>query len=99
MNSPKNFDFNFITKVLSDELRINILNLLKEKGEMNTTEIAKAFDKKLASIFYHLDLMQQANIVTIRNEGRKVIYNLNIQFFENLGTYIKTFSTNDNVML
>lgn len=78
-------------KALSDNLRVDIVNLIKEKGEMSTTEIARTFDKGLTAMFYHLNMLYDSQVLTIRNEGRTVFYDVNNSYLTKFSSYIKKF--------
>jgi len=88
-----------ISNALSDNLRINILNLIKEKGEMSTTDIAKTFDKGLTAMFYHLNMLFDAQVLITRNEGRTVFYNINTSFLNRYSAYLKRFTTEQEIKL
>ena len=92
-------DLPLISRSLSDNFRIDILNYIKENGELTTTEIAKKFDKGLTAIFYHLNMLNNAQILNTRNEGRTVFYSINSNFLITYSTYIKEFATKGNAKL
>jgi DNA-binding transcriptional ArsR family regulator len=57
-----------VAKLLSDELRRNILCLVTYK-EMSAADIVKELDKNYSSIVYHLRLLEDAGLVTkVREE-------------------------------
>jgi len=99
MLGPRAFDMYMISKALSDTLRIAIVNMVKEKGEMNTTEIANAFDKGLTAVFYHLNMLAEAQILLTRSRGRTVLYRVNTELFNNFSIFIKEFAVNKDARL
>lgn len=99
MLGPRAFDMYMISKALSDTLRIAIVNMVKEKGEMNTTEIANAFDKGLTAVFYHLNMLAEAQILLTRSRGRTVLYRVNNELFNNFSIFIKEFAVNRDARL
>ncbi len=99
MLGPRAFDMYMISKALADTLRINIVNMVKQKGEMNTTEIANAFGKGLTAVFYHLNMLAEAQILNTRSKGRTVLYRVNMELFNNFALFIKEFSVNKDARL
>ncbi len=65
-----------ILKVLCDETRLHILQMLSE-GEMNGCEINRAFDCTQPTISYHMKLLVDASLVHVRREGAMALYSVN----------------------
>lgn len=63
-------------KALADGTRRDILELLKQR-DMNAGEIASYFNISKPSISHHLNLLKQANLVTVERKGQEMIYALN----------------------
>ena len=99
MLGSRAFDMFIVAKALADTLRIRIINIIKEKGEMNTTEIANAFGKGLTAVFYHLNMLAEAKILNTRNRGRTVLYSVNKDLFANLSVFSKDFAVNSATRL
>lgn len=99
MLGPRAFDMYAISKALADTLRIAIVNMVKEKGEMNTTEIANAFNKGLTAVFYHLNMLAEARVLNTRSRGRTVLYRVNYELFNNFSLFVKEFSVNKEAKL
>ncbi len=59
---------------LSCQARIEIINLLQEKGEMSVMEIAKHFKLKQPTITHHLQYLKEAGVLASKKKGRKVYY-------------------------
>lgn len=62
---------------LSCGIRIEIINLLKEKDRMSVLEITKHFKVTQPTITYHLKYLKQVGILSSRKKGRKVYYFIN----------------------
>jgi len=62
---------------LSCEIRIKILNLLREKKELTVSEIANNFELRQPTITHHLKYLSKAGILSSKKEGRKVFYSIN----------------------
>lgn len=63
-------------KALADGTRRDILELLKQR-DMNAGEIASYFNISKPSISHHLNLLKQANLVTVERRGQEMLYALN----------------------
>jgi ArsR family transcriptional regulator len=59
---------------LSCQARIEMINLLQEKGEMSVMEIAKHFKLKQPTITHHLQYLKEAGVLASKKKGRKVYY-------------------------
>lgn len=94
MLGSRAFDMFLVAKALADTLRIGIVNMVKERGEMNTTEIANTFGKGLTAVFYHLNMLAEAKILHTRSRGRTVLYSVNNELFNNFSVFVKDFAVN-----
>lgn len=66
-----------IFKALADATRRAILDMLRD-GSRRTTDIVEAFPQlSRFGVMKHLDVLKQANLVTVREEGRERINILN----------------------
>ena len=70
-------------KALSDPVRREILNLLKD-GRMAAGDIASRFDISDAAISRHLSVLKEANLIRDTREGRFIFYDLNASVLEEL---------------
>lgn len=59
-----------VAKLLADETRCQILNLLKIK-EMSTNQLAKILDKPASSIDHHLKVLKAAGLIELAYERRR----------------------------
>ncbi len=64
-----------VFKALNDEVRREILELLKSK-DLSAGEIADHFNLGKPTISHHLDLLRQAELVSCRKQGQFVIYSI-----------------------
>jgi DNA-binding transcriptional ArsR family regulator len=69
---------------LSCGARIEIINLLQQKGEMSVLEIAKEFALTQPTVTHHLQYLEKAGILASRKEGRKVFYSLHPKCDQNI---------------
>ena len=70
-------------KALSDPIRREILNLLKD-GRMAAGDIASRFDISDAAISRHLSVLKEANLIRDTREGQFIFYDLNASVLEEL---------------
>ena len=84
-------------KALSDPIRREILNLLKE-GRMSAGDIVEHFEVTGASISRHLSLLKDADLIRDKREGKYIYYELNASVLEEIMLWIadlKGENTND----
>ena len=62
-------------KVMSDPMRLQILNSLQE-GERSVTEIVEVTGASQPNISKHLKLLQSAGIVSRRRDGNQAFYKI-----------------------
>jgi DNA-binding transcriptional ArsR family regulator len=61
---------------LACAIRIEIINLLQEKGEMSVSEIAKHFKVTQPTITHHLQYLKEIRLLVSRKEKTRVFYSL-----------------------
>ena len=74
-------------KALSDPIRREILNLLKE-GKMSAGEIVEKFPVTGASISRHLSVLKEADLIRDTREGKFIFYELNTSVLEEIMLWI-----------
>lgn len=75
---------------LADETRRNILMRLAE-DEHSVSEIAAPYDMSLAAVSKHLKVLEAANLMTRRKEGRKYLCRMNYEPLVEVSELIKTY--------
>lgn len=78
-------------KALSDPIRREILNLLKEKS-MSAGDIANKFDMTQATISYHLSILKKADLIRESKKKNFIFYELNASIFQEMMLYLKQFT-------
>lgn len=68
-------------KALSDPIRRDILNLLKD-GSLSAGDIGSHFSVTGASISRHLSVLKDADLIRDRREGKYIYYELNASALE-----------------
>ena len=74
-------------KALSDPVRREILNLLKN-GRMAAGDIAAQFDITGAAISRHLSVLKEADLIRDHREGKYIFYELNTSVLEEIMLWI-----------
>ena len=74
-------------KALSDPVRRQILELLKQKP-LSAGEIGSHFDMTGATISYHLKILKQADLIFERREKNYIYYQLNTTVLEEIMIWI-----------
>ena len=77
-------------KALSDPVRREILELLKEKP-LSAGEIGSKFEMTGATISYHLSILKKADLVRESKNKNFIFYELNTTVFEELVLWLKQF--------
>ena len=75
-------------RALSDPIRREILNLLKE-GRMSAGEIVERFSVTGASISRHLSVLKEADLIRDKREGKFIYYELNASVLEEILLWVK----------
>ena len=74
-------------KALSDPIRREILNLLKD-GRLSAGEICDHFSVTGASISRHLSVLKEADLIRDTREGKFIYYDLNASVLEEIMLWI-----------
>ncbi|ALF56550.1 hypothetical protein ACX27_25265 [Nostoc piscinale CENA21] len=75
---------------LSDPLRINILELLRQQ-ELCVCDLCDALSVSQSKLSFHLKTLKDARLVNSRQEGRWIYYGLNIPQFSVLEQYLADY--------
>tara|TARA_Y100000588_G_C13911771_1_gene777457 strand:- start:152 stop:523 length:372 start_codon:yes stop_codon:yes gene_type:complete len=82
MSTLASMDINFkkMSKLLSiagNEVRLKILYLLEEEGEMCPCDLADILKMSVPAISQHIRKIKDAGIITSRRDGQTLYYSLN----------------------
>ena len=75
-------------KALSDPIRREILNLLKQ-GRLSAGEISGHFPVTDASISRHLSVLKEADLIRDTREGQFIFYELNTSVLEEIMLWVR----------
>ena len=85
-----------ITKALSDGSRLRILNALMGVDELCVCQITEMLGFSTATVSRHMSLLQGADIVDSRKDGRWVYYRISENFPPILQKWLKDSMGNSN---
>lgn len=66
-------------RILSDPMRLRILNLLQQ-GEMTVTQLVEGAESSQPNVSKHLTLMRNAGLVKRRQEGNSAYFSIGAPF-------------------
>lgn len=64
-------------KLLSETVRLELLNQLQQHGEMTVSELVEATGHRQANVSKHLGMMAREGLLARRKEGLYVHYSIN----------------------
>ena len=67
--------------VLSEQNRIDLLDLIYKKGEVTIHDIEEELGIAGTNAYYHLSMMLRIGMVKTRNRGRTLLYSFNEEYF------------------
>ena len=79
-----------IFKALSEPLRVEVIELLKEQ-EMCVRDLCDRLGVAQSKLSFHLKTLKQAGLVRSRQEGRWIYYRLNLARLVELEDYLSEF--------
>jgi DNA-binding transcriptional ArsR family regulator len=73
-------------KALADPTRRQILQLLRQHGELTAGELAERIDRDITwpTVSHHFDVLKRANLIASRRQGQQNLYSLNTTVVEDL---------------
>ncbi|MEA4824742.1 MAG: winged helix-turn-helix domain-containing protein [Clostridiaceae bacterium] len=78
---------------LSEENRIEILNLILQMGEITIKDIERNLKISSTNAYYHITLMLKAGMIRTGNQGRTVLYSINQSYFDDVCEALKKYGT------
>lgn len=76
-----------VFKALSDPTRRKIIHLLNQR-EMTAGEIAEQFHVTAPTISHHLNVLKDADAVSVRRDGKNLIYTVNTTVMQDLLAFL-----------
>ena len=78
-----------ITKALSDHNRVRVVMALAENHELCVCQITAFLEIAMATVSRHMNILQGADLVQSRKDGRWVYYRLSDSFDNHLMSWLK----------
>ncbi len=78
-------------KVMSEANRQKILEMLLERGELCTADIAKEWDTSVTLVYYHLEMMHSTGLLKSRNAGRTLFYSIDGDYFRRVAVALQKY--------
>ncbi len=78
--------------VLSEPNRIALLNIIRKRRRASIREIENDLGLALPNIYYHISMLQKANLLCSKNQGRTIIYSINGPYFEKVSALFAEFA-------
>lgn len=75
---------------LSDPLRVNTIELLREK-ELCVCDLCESLGVAQSKLSFHLKILKEAGLIRARQEGRWIYYSLNLAQFVVLEQYLAEY--------
>jgi len=80
-----------ICKALGHPTRIQIMTLLWKRNNRTCGEIVELIPLAQSTISKHLLELKKGNLVSIKNEGKKIIYSIDLENIEILKKYLTSY--------
>lgn len=77
---------------LADPIRRDILNRVRY-GELNVTEIALPYSVSLAAISKHLKILERAQLITKRKQGKEQLVTISPAALKQADDYIEQYAS------
>lgn len=81
-----------IFKALSDKNRLLILDMLS-CGELCACDIIEGLNLTQPTISHHMKILQKANLINVRKEGKWMRYSLNLEVIKGSIDYINILAS------
>lgn len=79
-------------KVMSEVNRQRILDMVLERGELCTADIAREWDTSVTLVYYHLEMMHSTGLLKSRNAGRTLFYSIDGDYFRRVAAALRKYS-------
>ena len=66
----------FCLETLANQLRLDIIRLLNDKGSMNVNQLAEATNAERSRVSHALGNLKQCRLVKVKKKGREMLYSL-----------------------
>ena len=70
-----------IFKALGDTIRLKIMQMLAEQGEICVCKVQEALGMGQSAVSHHMAVLRRARLLISRREGQKIFYRINAEVF------------------
>ena len=77
---------------LSEQSRVDILNVIMKKGEIICKDLEKEFDFSGSTAYHHITILTRCGLLKTRNEGKTILYSINKKFFVSVMDELKKYT-------
>ena len=68
-----------------NEIRLNVIKTLNEKGELTASQISQILDCPVTTTIRHIDCLRNFNLIYMsRRDGLQILYKLNLKLFKRM---------------
>lgn len=78
-----------VFQMLGDESRLQILILLKERGEVCVSDLTEALGQSQPATSHHLSLLRMSGLVRFRRNGKSNLYRIDSEHARDLIGVVK----------
>jgi DNA-binding transcriptional ArsR family regulator len=80
-----------VFKALSEPRRLELLQILRERGELSVGDMAERVDVTQQAVSLHLKVLEEAGLVQARREGTRHLYVVRSVGFRPARDYLDSF--------
>jgi DNA-binding transcriptional ArsR family regulator len=80
-----------VFKALSEPRRLELLQILRERGELSVGDMAERVDVTQQAVSLHLKVLEEAGLVQARREGTRHLYVVRTEGFRPAKDYLDNF--------
>lgn len=66
-----------VCKALGDTMRMSVVEDILQFGELSASTLAKKYGQSVKAMFYHLEILKNARVLSSRTRGRNTLYSIN----------------------
>lgn len=78
-----------VPALAGNEVRLNILFLLEEEGELCPCDLSDILDMSIPAVSQHLRKLKDGNIIQFRKAGQTIFYSLRREHLKMLRSFFK----------
>ena len=80
-----------VFKAVAEPRRVELLQHLRDQGEMSVGDLADRVDVTQQAVSLHLKVLEEAGLDGARREGTRHLYSINTDGFQPIGDFLQAF--------